>query len=209
MADRVRGASRRLTVLGAALLGSAMLGLSAAVWVTASGTSALSSAVEVTISGGDAAPGVQAAGLVMLAAAAAALLVGRWGAWIVAGVLGLGGIVALASSIPVITSPGAAARGAASEATGVDLLVGDPVVASLAWFAPVLGAAALLLAIAAAAGASSWSSGSRRHEREAGATVAGTSLAEGSGPDLAALWDEPEADDVDRAGPEAGPAPTV
>ncbi|MGP7960859.1 Trp biosynthesis-associated membrane protein [Sanguibacter sp. A247] len=207
MADRSRVGSRRSTVLGAVIVGTGMLGVSAPVWVTASGTSALSSVVEVTVSGGAAAPGVQAAGLVLLAAAAAALLVGRWGAWTVAGVLGLGGVVAIASAIPVLTSPVNAARAAASEATGVDVLVSDPVVSAVAWLAPALGLAALVLAVAAATGASSWRTGSRRHEREAGAPAASVSAAADDVVDLAALWDEPDADDGDDLEPKAGPTP--
>lgn len=193
MAERVRGASRRTTVLGSVVLGTGLLAVSAPVWVSAVGTSALSSSVAVTVTGGTAAPGVQAAGLVLLAAAAASLLVGRLGGWVVAGVVALGGVVALASSLPVLASPVGVARAAASSTTGVDVLLGEPQVAAVAWVAPVLGALALVLAAAAAAGTRGWRTGSRRHER--GTTSRGSVPADaGHAPDLADLWDVPEDD---------------
>lgn len=184
-------------MLGAAALGTGLLAVSAPTWISATGTSALSSAVEVTVTGGTAAPGVQAAGLVLLAAAAASLLVGRLGSLVVAVVVALGGVVALASSLPVLTSPGGAARSAASAATGVDLLVTEPQVAAIAWAAPVLGVLALVVAVAAATGAGRWRTGSRRHER-AGASRAASTGADAT-PDLADLWDAPEGDEPDGA----------
>lgn len=197
MAERVRGASRRTTVLGAVVLGTGLLAVSAPVWISATGSSALSSAVEVTVTGGTAAPGVQAAGLVLLAAAAASLLVGRLGSLVVAGVVALGGAVALVASLPVLTSPAGAARSAASAATGVDVLVTEPQVAAVAWAAPVLGVLALVVAVAAALGAGGWRTGSRRHERASAPRAA--SAGADAAPDLADLWDAPEGDEPDVA----------
>lgn len=150
------------------MLGLAHLAVAAPDWVRATGTSALAPEVVVTATGQVAAPGVTAAGLVLLAAAAAGLLVGRVGARVVAVVVAVAGVVGTVASVGVLAEPVTAARAAATAATGVGVLVDGPEVLPVAYAAPVLGVLALVLAGLALVGARGWGHVSRRHERGAG-----------------------------------------
>lgn len=159
-----RGRWVLLLVLAAALVAVVAL----PTWVVAEGSSPLESAVDVGVTGAEVAPQTTAAGLVLLAAAAAVALVGRTGRWVVAVVTAGAGLLVSAAAGAVLRDPGGAVSGAVAEATGV--AVGDPAASVTAWpvVAVVAGALVVLLGVALARAGGSWRHTSRRHERPGG-----------------------------------------
>lgn len=71
--------TRRRTVLATLVLGGLVLAVSAGTWITGTAQSGLGGPQSLTVAGNDAAPGVAAAALALLAAGVAAGLVGRAG----------------------------------------------------------------------------------------------------------------------------------
>ncbi|MBF0689325.1 MAG: Trp biosynthesis-associated membrane protein [Cellulomonas sp.] len=179
------GSARRgrwvlLLVLAAALVAAVAL----PTWVVAEGSSSLESRVSVGVTGAAVAPQTTAAGLVLLAAAAAVALVGRAGRWVVAIVTAGAGLLVAAAAVAVLADPGGAVSGAVAETTGV--AVGDPPASVTAWpvVACVAGALVVLLGLALGRAGGSWRHTSRRHERPGGPAPATTGAA-----DERADWD--------------------
>ncbi|MCC2313152.1 Trp biosynthesis-associated membrane protein, partial [Cellulomonas xiejunii] len=143
------GSARRgrwvlLLVLAAALVAVVAL----PTWVVAEGSSSLERSVDVRVTGSAVAPQATAAGLVLLAAAAAVALVGRVGRWVVAIVTVGAGLLVCAAAGGVLADPGGAVWGAVAEATGV--AVDDPSASLTAWpvVAVVAGVVVVLLGAA-------------------------------------------------------------
>lgn len=194
----LRGATRGRAVVASLVLGLAALGTSVATWVTATGSSALSTTVPLTVAGSSAAPGVTSAGLALLAAGVAALLAGRAGRWLVGVVVALASLVVSVGASGVLRDAGATARDEATRRTGVDVLVGVPDISAWPYVALAFGVLGVLAGLWIVAGPS-WSRGSSRHERARGASAPGpgpTPATEPEEPDLATLWDEQVHDDV-------------
>lgn len=174
--------TRRRTVLAALVLGGLVLAVAAGTWVEATAQAGLGGPQPLSVSGNDAAPGVAAAALALLAAGVAAGLVGRVGRWVVVAVLAVGSGVVAASSVGVLLDPASPAGSAAATATGVATLVGTPQTSVLVLLAVALGVLGVVFAVLVAVAGGGWA-GDRRHERSSAAPR------EASEDDPAALWD--------------------
>jgi uncharacterized membrane protein (TIGR02234 family) len=193
-AGRARG---RWVLLLLVLAGA--VGLTALpVWVRATAGTPVSGDLPVTVSGSQAAPGVVAAALVLLAAAAAVGLVGRFGRWVVVVVVAGAGALVLSSALAARTGATAAAERVAAEQTGVSRLVGEPQVGPWPLVAALLGVLVVAGAVGLARASARWAAPSDRHERtptasgEAAAPAAPTALGAASPAapeDERATWD--------------------
>ena len=158
-------------MLAAVALGVAVLAVSSTVWVRATATSPIDAEVPVAVTGGVVAPAVSAGGLVVLAAAAALTLGGRWGRRVAAAGIALGGALVLGGAVGALGEPGRAARTAAQAAVGVDALGGPAELTALPWVALALGAAAAALGMWTMVVAGRWGRTTRRHEDPVGAAA--------------------------------------
>lgn len=188
--------TRKSGVLATLLFGGVVLLSAIPVWVQAATVSALGPQLSVEVAGSEAAPGVLAAGLAVLAAGVAGGLVGRLGRWIVIAVLLLASGIVLGSGIAVVTNPRTSALTAAADETGVAQLTTDPTLTAWPWVALAIGAVGLLLCLTLVRTSANWTTVSKRHERDATAPAVGTStLTEGpanpesSPADFAEVWD--------------------
>ena len=186
---------RRRTVLAGVALGVAVLAVTGTVWVRATATSAIDAEVPVAVTGAVVAPGVSAGGLVVLAAAAALALGGRWGRRLAAGGVALGGALVVAGSFGALADPGRAARAAAQAAVGVDALGVPATLTAMPWLALVLGATAVALGLWTMVVAGGWADAPRRHEGGGGPDVhafpAAESLPEHDAWDALSRGDDP------------------
>ncbi|WP_144794587.1 Trp biosynthesis-associated membrane protein [Kocuria palustris] len=107
-----------LVVLLCLVLGAALFGSSALVWVHASASTAVSQ-MDIPVRGSDAAPAVSALGLVAMAGAVALTIAGHRLRGVVAIVIMLAGAGALAAVIGAIMDPVGVSEGVVGEATGV------------------------------------------------------------------------------------------
>lgn len=164
-ASRPTRLTRRAAVLGALVLGGATLVAGSAVWVRATTSSAVDVQVPLAVAGGVVAPGVQAGGLVVLAAGGALALGGRVGRRLAGAGVVLGGVLVAAAAVGGLRDPGAAALSAAREAVGVAQLTSPVVTTAAPWLAVALGAAAVGLGAWSLAVSGSWPGGDGRHER--------------------------------------------
>ncbi|MBI9114936.1 Trp biosynthesis-associated membrane protein [Sanguibacter suaedae] len=178
----MRVPTRRTAVLSGVLLGGAALLSAVPAWITTTSSTALGEEVSVTVTGTQAAPGVTAAALVVLAASLALGLVGRAGRWVVLGSVALGGLVVAASAVLVVTDPQGPARSAVAEVTGVVGPVGEVDVGVAPFLTVVLGVLLVVLATAAALGAGRWDGRSRRYDAApgVGATPVAAESSEGA-----------------------------
>ncbi|MCU1431484.1 MAG: Trp biosynthesis-associated rane protein, partial [Actinotalea sp.] len=76
-----RPSGRRASVLGALVLAGGVLLTTSGAWVRSTTTTPVDADVVLAVTGSAAAPGVTAGALVVVAAALALALVGRWGRW--------------------------------------------------------------------------------------------------------------------------------
>ena len=129
------GSGRGRWVVTLLVAAGATAGSTAPAWFRASGSSALAGQVAVAVSGGQAAPGVLAAAVVLLAAAAAVGLVGRVGRWVVVAVVVAAGVLVLVSVVGVLRDPAPVATIAVAAATGVTALAGPVSSTAWPWFA--------------------------------------------------------------------------
>lgn len=134
-------------------------------WITATGANALGDAVAVTVRGTNAAPGLVAAALVLLAAAGALGLVGRAGRWVVVVVVAAAGALVAASALGARSGATATAERAAADATGVSNLTGAVQVAAWPWVAVALGAVVVVAAVGLARASARWVAPTDRYER--------------------------------------------
>ena len=192
-AEKPTGLSRRAGILLILLLGALVLLSSVPTWVSAQATSALGGSVDLAVTGADAAAGVGAAGLAIVAAAIATGLVGRGGRWVIAIVLGLSSLVVCGSAWTVIQDPTSSAVSAAGRLTGVPEILGSADLTLMPWFALMLGVIGLYLAFLISVRSGAWAASSRRHERTG--AVQAPSSAEENAPareeplDHTDLWD--------------------
>jgi hypothetical protein len=173
MAARARG---RWVVL--LLLLAGVVGLSALpTWVTATATAPVTGDVAVTVSGSQAAPGVVAAALVLLAAAGAVGLVGQFGRWVVVLVVAGAGVLVTSSALAARSGARTTAERLAADRTGVARLVDDPVVSVWPLVVAVLGVLVVLAAVALARASARWAPPSSRHERAGAGSAVGSASA--------------------------------
>ena len=155
---RGRAAAALLVLAGATALSAVP------VWFTTSGTTALEGTVEISVRGTEVAPGILAAAVAMLAAAAAIALVGRVGRWVVALVVTGCGVLVVATTASALADPAATVAPVVAAHTGIGHLAG-PVVAS-AWptVALVVGCLDVLAAVWLVVTSRRWSGPTRRYQ---------------------------------------------
>lgn len=173
-----RGPDRRRTVLVTLASGAGALLAGTAVWVRAVTTSPVDGDVPVSVVGSVVAPGVNAGGLLALAAGLALALGGRWGSRLAGAGVVLAGLLVVASALGGLADPEAAASSAASQAVGVGTLTGDVEVGPQPWLAVGAGVLLVLTGLWALARAARWAAPAARHERPA--TAGGAPAATGA-----------------------------
>lgn len=186
--------NRRTTVLAGLALGIAGLAVGAASWATVTARDGLDATVAVDVAGRAVAPGVTAGAVVVVAAALALTLAGRWAAPVAAAVVAGGGLLQLGSAVLVLRSPEGlerAARRAALEQVGVDALTGTPQTGALPWLAVGVGVLTVLLGAVAVVAGRRWTA-DRRHTSDLPGTdpsgpVTGPATADHD--DDPAVWD--------------------
>ncbi|MHA7132844.1 Trp biosynthesis-associated membrane protein [Oerskovia turbata] len=176
--------ARRSAILLLLALGGGALAAAAPTWLRTTGATPLDAEVLVQVTGTEAAPGVGAGALVVVASALALGLVGRIGRWVVLVVGAASGVVIAASAAAILRDPTQAARSAVASATGVTDMTSDVVLTPWPAVALAAGVLVVLAALWAGLSAPSWARVSARHEiaRPGGSTTApGAGSAEASG----------------------------
>lgn len=173
-------------VLAGVVLGAAVLASTGPAWVVATTSTAVAAQVPLAVGGGQAAPGVGAGGLVVLAAAGALALGGRAIRWTALLGLALGGLLVVGSGLGALSTVQAVALAQARTTTGVAVLDGPAVGTVWPWVAVGLGAAVLVMAALAGLAARAWPPPGTRHEREPAAAAT-------------SCWDLPDPDDEPTA----------
>lgn len=146
-------------------LGVLVLAAAGPVWVRAQTATALDPAVPVAVTGGAAAPAVNAAGFVVVATGLALALVGRRARWVVLGVAAAAGVLVAVSAVGVTARPDDLAAGGAAETAGVTDLTAAATVTAWPWLAAVVGVLLVVAAAAIGMAARRWAAVSSRHER--------------------------------------------
>lgn len=211
VAGRQRG-GRRQVVLSLVLLGAAAVATAAPTWLTTQASTVLDDNVTVVVTGTQAAPGVSAAALVVVAAGLALGLVGRVARWFSLLVVVAGGLVIAGSGFNFIRSPEAAARSGVADATGVIGVVGDVSVTYAPYLALVCGLAIIAVAVRAAVAPIDWGTRTTKYDTPghgaaapqeaagpAGVATAATVAGDASAVDSAAAGDAGPAPDADAA----------
>lgn len=157
-------AGRRRAILVVLALALAAFLAGVPEWLRAAGTTALEGEVPVAVTGTQAAPGVPAAALVLLAAGFAVGLAGRVGRWVVVGVVLLAGVLLSASALAVAADPGPVARTAVADVTGVETLAGEVGLTPWPWVAAGVGVVAVLAGVWLALTSRQWARPSDRHD---------------------------------------------
>ncbi|MDF2806493.1 MAG: hypothetical protein K0S43_1439 [Cellulosimicrobium sp.] len=178
--SRPAGPSRRTAIWVLLLLGGATLAAAVPTWLSTTGATALDPQVEVTVAGTEAAPGVSASALVLVAAALALGLVGRAGRWVVLAVAAASGVVATVSALGVALDPEPSARSAVADATGVTEVTAPVDLTVAPWLAAACGVLTVIAVVWVALGSRSWAGASTRHERASGATSPAAPAAAGT-----------------------------
>lgn len=153
---------RRAVVLALIVLGAVLLATGSATWVTATTWTALD-AVVVEVPGSRAAPAVQAAGLIVGAAALALAMARRVAALVAAGAVVLGGVLAVVGSVVVVTGPADVARAGAAHDVGVGGAVEGVGLTWAPWAGLLVGLAVVGAGVGAALASRHWHVGTR-HE---------------------------------------------
>lgn len=156
--------NRRAAVLAVLVAGAALLATTPVTWVRATTSTAVRERVDVLATGATAAPGVTAAGLLVVAAALALALARRWGAVVVAAGIGVGGVLAVVSALAVAADPDRVATAAARAATGVGVIDGVALVRPALWVAVLLGALVVLLGVVVGVVSRSWQRGPLQYD---------------------------------------------
>ncbi|WP_298460029.1 Trp biosynthesis-associated membrane protein [uncultured Cellulomonas sp.] len=177
---------RRCAILVVLALALASLVSGVPVWLRTAGSTALEPVVPVAVTGTQAAPGVPAAALVLLAAGIAIGLAGPVGRWVVTGVVLLAGLLQLASAVSVTADPEPIARTVVAGATGVGTLTAPVVITAWPWVAAAVGVAVMVVGLWLGATSRSWSRPSARHDAARGGRSEGTAAVPD---DDQAAWD--------------------
>jgi hypothetical protein len=156
------------------VLGALALATAGPTWVRAQTATALDPTVAVAVSGGTAAPAVNAAGLVLVAAGLALAIGGRVARMVVLVVVAAAGALITASAIAVATSPADVAAAGAAESAGVTDLTAPATVTVWPWLCAAVGVLVVLAAVLVGIAARGWTTSSGRHERTAPSPGAGT-----------------------------------
>ena len=163
-------------------------------WLRATGSSALDGDVVVAVAGNQAAPGVLAAAVVMIAAAAAVGLVGRVGRWVVVAAVAAAGVVVVASVVGVLADPAPVATVAVAARTGVTALAGPVALTPWPWIALGVGLVDLFVSLALGRASTRWQPVSRRHVPSAVAVAAAEIDDDRAAWDALTRGDDPTAD---------------
>lgn len=156
--------ARRSAILALLVLGAGALAAAAPTWLRTSGSTPLDADVLVQVTGTEAAPGVGAGALVVVASALALGLVGKIGRWLVLVVAAASGVVVAASAAALLRDPTQAARTAVADATGVTDLTSGIVLTPWPSVAFAVGVLVVVVALWAGVSAPSWARVSARHE---------------------------------------------
>jgi uncharacterized membrane protein (TIGR02234 family) len=133
-------------------------------WLRTAGTTALQGEVPVAVTGTQAAPGVPAAALVLLAAGVAVGLAGRVGRWVVVAVVLLAGVLLTASAVAVVADPHRVAGSAVADVTGVETLAAAVELTPWPWVAAAVGVLVVLAGVWLALTSRRWARPSDRHD---------------------------------------------
>ena len=145
-------------------LGALTLATAGPAWVRAQTATALDPAVDVAVTGGAAAPAVNAAGFVIVAAGLALGLVGLRARWVVLGVAAAAGVLVAASAIGATLRPDELAAAGAGETAGVTDLSTAATLTPWPWVTAAVGVLVVVAAVAIGVLARGWTTSSR-HER--------------------------------------------
>lgn len=162
-----RGAVVRTT----ALLGGALVASSSVTWFTAQAPSVLAETVEVSTTGGDAAPGVTGLALVVLAGAAAIALGRPWAARLAGGVVAAAGLALTVLTLVTTGDPTPALEAVAADASGLREIEGPVTRTAAPYVTAALGVLAAAAGVTAVLAAPSWRV-ARRFDADAGAKTA-------------------------------------
>lgn len=163
-APATRATGRRRAILVVLGLALAALLTGAPQWLRTAGTTALQGEVPVAVAGAQAAPGVPAAALVLLAAGVAIGLAGRIGRWVVVAVVALAGVLLTASAVAVATDPRPVAGSAVADVTGVETLSAAVELTPWPWVAAAVGVLVVLAGGWLALTSRQWARPSDRHD---------------------------------------------
>ncbi|QAY70870.1 Trp biosynthesis-associated membrane protein [Xylanimonas protaetiae] len=164
-APRTGPLTRGRAALLLVVLGALVLATAGPAWVHARTATALDPSVAVAVTGGAAAPAVNAAAFVVVAAGLALALVGRRARWVVLAVVAASGVLVAASSVGVALHPDDVAAAGAGESVGVTDLTAPATVTAWPWLAAVVGVLVVVAAVATGVLARRWTATSSRHER--------------------------------------------
>lgn len=157
--------TRARSALLLVVLGVLTLATAGPAWVRAQTATALDPAVAVTVTGGAAAPAVNAAGFVVVAAGLALALVGRRARWVVLGVAAAAGVLVAASAVGVVLRPDDLAASGAAETAGVTDLTAAATVTPWPWLTAGVGVLVVAAAVTVGVLSRHWTVSSSRHER--------------------------------------------
>lgn len=162
--------TRARAVVLVVAVGVLTLATAGPVWVRAETATALDPSVAVAVTGGDAAPAVNAAGLVLLAAGLALALGGRLARRVVLAVVVAAGVLIAATAVGVALDPAGVAAAGAGEVAGVTDLTSAATVTAWPWVSAAVGVLAVAAALVVAVVSKGWTTTSARHERTTGET---------------------------------------
>lgn len=156
-----RGRSALLLVL----LGALSAVTAGPTWVRAETSTAIDPTVAVAVSGGTAAPAVNAAAFVLVAAGLALAITGRVGRRVVLVVAAAAGALVAFSAVSVALAPTDVAREGAVAAANVTDLTRAASVTAWPWLSAAVGVLAVAAAVVVWLAARRWTATSSRHER--------------------------------------------
>lgn len=159
---------RRRIVLVALLAAALAFAATTAAWVRAEVPTVIET-VEISVSGAQASPVVQAASLAAAASALAIAIGRRWGARIGAVVVSCCGLAVVVGSLTVPGRAHDVAAAAAVEVGGVREIAGEAAVTAAPYLTAVVGVALLAAGVLALVSAGSWQAAGQRYDRGAAA----------------------------------------
>lgn len=156
-------AGRRAVVGLAVLLAGGLAATTSSTWLRVSTWTPIEETTLVAVSGAQVAPAAGAAAFVVATAAVAMALARSWGRMVAATGVGLGGLLAVASTVSVLADPDGIGAAAARSAVGVGVITEPAVVTVSTWAALVVGLLALVVAGVALVASRGWSPPTARH----------------------------------------------
>lgn len=181
--------ARRRAVLVSIALGLGVMATGTSVWVRSAAASAVDPEVPLAVTGALAAPGVNAGGLVVVAAGFALALGGRWGRRLAAAAITGGGLLVAVSVAGALADPRTSALSAAQEAVGVAALAAPVTVMAAPWAGLLLGVLVIAHGLRTAVVCGRWQTPSGRYEASAAGPKGRAARADGPEPRRPAMDD--------------------